>query len=134
MSSNLDKVNANQTTAANNNTAVSAVTTQAVFQQFDDAKRTGGRFLKLAPGEKRTMQFDVNKIAIVDSEFQGKKTGGKTIQFIVVDPKAPQDDRVLSMGVRKAEGIMALLKIGKTLLDIQKIGTGKASQFIAIPL
>jgi hypothetical protein len=38
------------------------------------------------------------------------------------------------MGLKKAEGIMALLKAGKTLLDVQKIGTGKDSQFIAIPL
>lgn len=131
MSSNSDKANANSIIA---NKTTGATTTQGVFQLFEDAKRTGGRFLKLAPGEKRTMQFDVNKIAIVDSEFQGKKTGGKTIQFIVIDPNDPQNDRVLSMGVRKTEVIMALLKVGKTLLDIQKIGTGKASQFVAIPL
>jgi hypothetical protein len=43
-------------------------------------------------------------------------------------------EKVLTMGVKKAEGIMALLKAGKALLDIQKIGTGKDSQFVAIPL
>lgn len=105
-----------------------------IFQQFEEAKKTGGKFLKLAPGEKRTLQFNVSKIAIVDSEYEGKKTGGKSIQFTVIDPKEPSAEKILTMGVKKAEGIMALLKAGKALLDVQKIGTGKDSQFIAIPL
>lgn len=105
-----------------------------IFQQFEEAKRASSRFLKLAPGERRTLQFNVSKIAIVDSEFQGKKTGGKSMQFTVIDPKEPQSEKILTMGVKKAEGIMALLRAGKALLDIQKIGTGKDSQFIAIPL
>lgn len=105
-----------------------------IFDQFEQAKQTGGKFLKLAPGEKRTLQFNVAKIQIVDSEFEGKKTGGKSIQFVVIDPKEPQAEKILTMGVKKAEGIMALLKAGKALLDVQKIGTGKDSQFIAIPL
>lgn len=105
-----------------------------IFEQFEEAKRTGGKFLKLAPGERRTLQFNPARIAIVDSEFEGKKTGGKSIQFAVLDPKDPQAEKILTMGVKKAEGIMALLKAGKNLLDVQKIGTGKDSQFIAIPL
>ena len=105
-----------------------------IFQQFEEAKRSSGKFLKLAPGERRTLQFNVGKIAIVDSEFEGKKTGGKSMQFTVIDPKEPMAEKVLTMGVKKAEGVMALLKAGKALLDIQKIGTGKDSQFVAIPL
>jgi hypothetical protein len=109
-------------------------TTSNIFQQFEDAKKYSGKFLKLASGEKRTLQFNVNKIEITDSEFEGKKTGGKSIHFTVIDPKEPQVERVLSMGVKKAESIMALLKAGRMLLDIQKIGAGKDSQFVAIPL
>lgn len=105
-----------------------------IFEQFEQAKQSSGKFLKLAPGEKRTLQFNVNKIAIVDSEYQGQKTGGKSIHFTVIDPKEPQNEKLLTMGVKKAEAIMSLLKAGKALLDIQKIGTGKDSQFIAIPL
>jgi hypothetical protein len=105
-----------------------------IFEQFETAKKQSGKFLKLTPGEKRTLQFTVNKIAIVDSEFEGKPTGGKSIQFTVIDPHEPQLEKILTMGVKKAEGIMALLKAGKNLLDIQKIGSGKDSQFIAIPL
>jgi phosphoheptose isomerase len=52
----------------------------------------------------------------------------------VIDPHDPTLEKVLAMSVRKAEGIVALLKAGKTLLDIQKIGSAKDSQFIAIPL
>jgi hypothetical protein len=105
-----------------------------IFEQFEEAKKAGGKFLKLAPGEKRTLQFNTNKIAIVDSEFEGKKTGGKSIQFTVIDPKEPQTEKLLTMGVKKADAIMALLKAGRALLDVQKIGTGRESQFIAIPL
>lgn len=106
----------------------------SIFDQYEEAKKASGKFLKLVPGEKRILQFNLSKIEILDSEYQGKKTGGKSIQFTVLDPKEPQAEKLLSMGVKKAEGIMALLKAGKTLLDIQKIDTGKDSQFIAIPL
>lgn len=105
-----------------------------IFDQFEQAKKASGKFLKLASGEKRTLQFNVNKIAIVDSEFEGKPTGGKSIQFTVIDPHEPQLEKVLTMGVKKAEGIMAILKAGKSLLDVQKLGSGKDSQFIVIPL
>ncbi|HVX03400.1 MAG TPA: hypothetical protein VHA09_09635 [Nitrososphaera sp.] len=111
-----------------------STTNQNIFQAFEEAKKTSGKFLKLAPGERRTLQFNVNRIEITDSEFEGKKTGGKSIHFTVIDPKEPQMEKVLSMGVKKADAIMALLKAGKNLLDIQKIGSGKDSQFIAIPL
>lgn len=109
-------------------------TNQNIFDQFEQAKKSSGKFLKLSSGEKRTLQFNTSKIAIVDSEFEGKPTGGKSIQFTVLDPKEPTVEKILTMGVKKAEGIMALLKAGKALLDIQKIGSGKDSQFIAIPL
>jgi hypothetical protein len=108
--------------------------TTNIFQAFEEAKKASGKYLKLAPGERRTLQFNVKKIEITDSEFEGKKTGGKSIHFTVIDPKEPQSEKILSMGVKKADAIMALLKASKNLLDIQKIGTGKDSQFIAIPL
>jgi hypothetical protein len=108
--------------------------TNPIFEQFEEAKKASGKFLKLAPGEWRTLQFNVNRIEIADSEFEGQKTGGKSIHFVVLDPKEPTVERILSMGVKKADAIMALLKAGKNLLDIQKIGSGKDSQFIAIPL
>jgi hypothetical protein len=38
------------------------------------------------------------------------------------------------MRVKKAEVIMSMLKAGRALLDIQKMGTGKGNQFIATPL
>ena len=106
----------------------------SIFDQFETAKKQSGKFLKLAPSEKRTLQFNVNKIAITDSEFEGKPTGGKSIQFTVIDPHEPQLEKILTMGVKKADPIMAMLKAGKNLLDVQKIGAGKDSQFIAIPL
>jgi hypothetical protein len=108
--------------------------TTNIFQQFEEAKKASGKYLKLAPGERRTLQFNVNKIVIVDSQFEGKPTGGKSIEFTVIDPISPQMEKVFTIGVKKAEGIMALLKAGKYLLDIQKIGSGKDGQFIAVPI
>nr|WP_294804506.1 hypothetical protein [uncultured Nitrososphaera sp.] len=105
-----------------------------IFQQFEEAKKTSGKFVKIAPGEKLTLQFNLSQIEIVDSEYEGKKTGGKSVQFTVIDPRVADVQKILTISVKKADGIMALLKAGKTLLDIQKIGTGKDSQFIAIPL
>lgn len=108
--------------------------TKSIWEQYEEAKKNTGRYLKLASGERRVLQFNVNKIEIADSEFEGKKTGGKTVHFTVMDPRDPALEKILSMGVKKAEGIMALLKAGKALLDVQKVGLGKDSQFIAIPL
>ena len=80
-----------------------------IFQQYEEAKKLGGKFVKLSSGEWRTLQFNMNKIAIVDSEFEGKKTEGKSFEFTVIDPREPQSEKVLSIGVKKAEGIMTLL-------------------------
>jgi hypothetical protein len=43
----------------------------------------------------------------------------------VIDPHEPQTEKILTMGVQKADPIMAMLKAGKNLLDVQKIGAGK---------
>lgn len=105
-----------------------------IFDQFEEAKKLSGKYIKLGPGERIQLQFNVNKIQIVDSEFEGKKTGGKSIEFTVLDPREPEQERILSMSVKKADAIMALLKRGMFLLDIQKLGTGKESQFIVTPI
>lgn len=105
-----------------------------IFEQYETAKKQSGKYLKLAPNEKRTLQFNLSRIEIADSEFEGKKTGGKSIHFTVIDPKDQTVEKILSMGVKKADAIMALLRAGKFLLDIQKVGSGKDSAFIAIPL
>lgn len=68
-----------------------------IFQEYEEAKKLGGKFVKLTPGERRTLQFNLNKIAIVDSEFEGKKTGGKSIEFTVIDPREPKSEKVMDI-------------------------------------
>ncbi|HEX7031515.1 MAG TPA: hypothetical protein VF172_00800 [Nitrososphaera sp.] len=111
-----------------------SLTTTNTFEQCEHAKKSNSKFLKLIPSKKRTPKFNASKIAIVDSEFQGKPADSKPIQFTVMDPKEVQFEKALTIRVKKVEGIMALLKAGKMLLDILKIETGKDSQFIAIAL
>jgi hypothetical protein len=105
-----------------------------IFEQYEQAKKESGRFLKLTPGERRALQFNVNAITIRDSEFEGKLTGGKSVDFAVIDPALPQVQKIFTVSVKKADAIMALLKADKTLLDIQKIGSGKDSTYVVIPL
>lgn len=105
-----------------------------IFEQYEQAKKESGRYLKLAPGERRILQFNINAITIRDSEFEGKLTGGKSIDFTVIDPALPQVQKIFTVSVKKADAIMALLKAGKTLLDIQKLGSGKESTYVVIPL
>jgi hypothetical protein len=105
-----------------------------IFQQYEEAVRKSGRYLKMLSGEKRTLQFNLQKVVIKDTEYLGHKTGGQTIEFTVIDPREPQIERILPMGARKAKGIMDLLKAGRFLLDITKIGTGPDSQFLATAL
>ena len=105
-----------------------------VFQQYEAAKQLGGKFLKINPGERLALQFNLNRIEFQESEYDGKKTGGQSAHFSVIDPREPTRERTLSMGVKKAEGIMALLKKGVFLLEIQKVGSGKEAQYIATPV
>jgi hypothetical protein len=107
---------------------------QNIFDQFETAKKQSGKYVKMLPGERRTFQVNLSKTRIVDSVFEGKATGGKSVEFCVIDPMEPQVERILAMGVRKAEGVMALLRSNKTLIDIQKIGNGKDSSFVAFAL
>lgn len=105
-----------------------------IFEQYEQAKKESGRYLKLSSGEHRVLQFNINKIAIVDTEFENKPTGGRSVQFTVIDPVNPQQEKLFTIGVKKAEGIMTLLRAGRYLLEISKSGSGRESQYIAIPV
>jgi hypothetical protein len=52
---------------------------QNIFEQFKTAKKQSGKFLKLPSNEEETLQFKVNKIQIVDSQFKAKRTAEKSI-------------------------------------------------------
>jgi len=99
------------------------------------AKKTSGRFVKFEAGEKKVLQFNINKIKIVDSEFEGKRTGGKTIEYTVIEPKVdPAQEKILAVSIGKTDGINALLKKQIYLMEVEKQGTGKPSRFIPSPV
>lgn len=82
----------------------------------------------MSDGEIRKLQFDENKIEIVDNEFEGKTT--KRVNYKVTDLDRPDEgEKTLSMALNTANIINAKIERGKNTLEIQRIGSGKRTRY-----
>jgi hypothetical protein len=106
--------NGNHKTSANANN---------IFEQVELESQKQSRYLKLADGEVKTLQFNPKKIALVDNEFNGKVT--KRVEYQVVDPEKTTDgEKTMSMAITNARRINRLLQRGRHVLEIERIGSG----------
>lgn len=94
-----------------------------IFEQVELESQKQSRYLKLQDGEVKTLQFNRNKIALVDNEFNGKVT--KRVEYKVIDPeKAADGEKTMSMAITNARRINRLLQRNRNLLEIERIGSG----------
>jgi hypothetical protein len=54
------------------------------LQRNEESLKKDSKYIKLDPGEKRILRFDVEKIEQVEAEFECKKS--IRYQYIVTDP------------------------------------------------
>ena len=90
-----------------------------------------GDYISIKEGESRVLEFDINKIKLVDrTDFNGSPV--KKVQFIVVvaNPEDPQRrERKFELSRKHVPKIYNELKKGKTVLEIFRTGLGKQTEY-----
>ncbi|MGC2570592.1 MAG: hypothetical protein WA364_03700 [Candidatus Nitrosopolaris sp.] len=93
-----------------------------------DLREKDSKFIKLAPSEKRVLEFNPEKIEQVEREFNGKKT--QRYRYTVTDPNnGSKQEKYLDVGKRTSEDIDGHLVEGHTLLKIQRFGLGQDTRY-----
>ena len=98
-----------------------------IFEEIEKESQRQSGYINLQVGEIRILQFDLNpdKIKLVTKEFSGKVT--KKVQYQVIDTSTNDGEKILEVAIRNAMRINSLLKRGETGLEIERIGSGKAT-------
>jgi hypothetical protein len=95
-----------------------------------------GDYITIKEDESRILEFDINKIKLVDrTDFNGSPM--KKVQFIVVvvaNPEDPQQqqqrrERKFELSRKHVPKIYNELKKGKTVLEIFRTGQGKQTEY-----
>lgn len=80
--------------------------------------------VRLEDGETRVLKFNPEQLKIVEGQF------GLRIRYTVIDPNYPDKEKKLDAGKLLSKDIDKYLKLGDTLLKIQRIGSGKDTKYI----
>jgi|SRR5215207_10100 hypothetical protein len=135
-----------ETNTTSTTTTTISEKTKAIFDQIRQERAVQGKFIKLQAGEKKVLQFNPNKVQVVETEFDepGKNTKRKTkqVHYGVIDPQTASDDRIpmeqkekiLPMSLTNAISINALLEKGLNLIEIQRFGTGRDTKYVFAPV
>ena len=127
------------------NTTISEETKE-IFAQIRQEREAQGKFIKLQAGEKKVLQFNPNRVEVVEAEFDepGKNTKRKTkqVHYGVIDPQIASDEgipldqkeKILPMSLTNAISINALLEKGLNLIEIQRFGTGRDTKYVFAPV
>jgi hypothetical protein len=89
-----------------------------------------GDYISIKEGESRVLEFDINKIKLVDrTDFNGSPM--KNVQLLVTNPEDPQQrrERKFELSRKHVPKIYNELKKGKTGLEIFRTGLGKQTEY-----
>lgn len=99
-----------------------------VLRRNAELRQRDSKFIKIEPGQKKTLKFNPEKIEQVEAEFNGKKS--IRYRYTVTDPSDNSNqEKYLEVGKRTSEDIDAYLSEGTTLLKIQRFGLGKDTRY-----
>lgn len=104
---------------------------KSIFDQIKEESQKEGRFYKINPGEKRVFKFDINKIQIVDAEYQGKKS--KHVRYSVVDVNIPSEEKYFELALGHVVQLNALLEKGILNIEIQRLSGGRDTKYSFVP-
>jgi hypothetical protein len=88
-----------------------------------------GDYITIKDGESRVLEFDINKVKLVDrTDFNGNPL--RKVQFIVIDTQDPQRrEKKFELSKKHVSKIYNELKKGKTVLEIYRTGLGKQTEY-----
>ena len=107
----------------------------SITEQIDKEIASKGKYLKLADGEIRVLQFDPDQVEIVKKDFNNDGKIQTKVEYKVIDPKDKEEKEwTLTMGLKFARLIQARLDKGKSLLEVQRFGTGTKTDYSFTPV
>lgn len=99
------------------------------LRRNEESRKKETKYVKLEPGEKRTLHFNAEKMGPVEQEFDGKKV--IRYQYTVTDPNDPdQQEKYFTVSKRNSAIIDTYLSQGKTILNVHRIGAGRDTQYL----
>jgi hypothetical protein len=104
-----------------------SITTNQINREIEDFIE--GDYITIREGKSRTLEFDINKMKLVDkTDFNGNPV--KKVQFLVVDPQDEQQrEKKFELSKKHVPKIYNELKKGKTVLEIFRTGLGKQTEY-----
>ena len=88
-----------------------------------------GDYISIKEGESRVLEFDINKMKLVDkTDFNGNPV--RKVQFLVIDPQDEQQrEKKFELSKKHVPKIYNELKKGKTVLEVFRTGLGKQTEY-----
>lgn len=95
------------------------------ISEIEQLLNKDNQYVSIAIGEKKVLQFvTTKKIIEVEKIYNGQQV--KKVRFIIIESNSGSNaEKFLDVGKRSARLIIAKLKEGHTLLNIERIGSGK---------
>jgi hypothetical protein len=102
------------------------------LKKNEESRNQQSNYIKLQPGEKMILHFDVENIEQVPREFDGKKSVG--YQYAVTDPNdTNQTEKSITFSKRFSARVDTLLGEGQTIIKVHRIGAGKDTDYMFTP-
>jgi hypothetical protein len=88
-----------------------------------------GDYITIREGESRVLEFDINKVKLVDrTDFNGNPV--RKVQFLVTNPEDPEGrEKKFELSKKHVPKIYNELKKGKTVLEVFRTGLGKQTEY-----
>lgn len=102
-----------------------------IFDQIESAYQAQNKFVKIEAGKSVVLNFDPNKLKLVDRKFQDGRTS-KAVEYIVTNEGG--NEKVLTLSMSWALALNDLLKRGKTKIEVMRRGMGLDTTYTFIPV
>jgi hypothetical protein len=106
---------------------------EEIFRRFDQQQRLNSKYVKFQDGEKKVLRFDTTKEPTMSESrvYEGKINW----DFSVYDTEVSNYvEKIWSASKETAKKVVALLKIGYTVLEVERIGTGRNTTYRVRPI
>jgi hypothetical protein len=100
------------------------------IKEIDQLLHKDDEYIRIEPGSSKTLRFILSeKVPSVEKEYNGKKS--IKYRFSVIDENADHREKKFDIGKIAALDIVKKIKEGHKVLNIERIGSGISTRYIA---
>jgi hypothetical protein len=107
-----------------------STTTNPIFDQIEQEAQSQNKFIKVQPGQPITLRFDANKIRVVESDYEGKKS--KRVEYDVINEGG--NPKTITFSLSWALNLNELLKAGHSVIKVSRRGSGLDTSYNFVPV